>query len=170
MFSKVIKYKDFLGKEREEEHFFNLTEAEIIEWLSTDSEMTLDQVLQHMAKKMNVKGIMKATRELIYMAYGELSPDGRRFIKTPEVKANFMETNAYTVLFMELATDGKAAADFFNAIIPSDLAESVNKILKEHPGATPEELRELIAGNKQALQIPENTGNSNITPIGGPAQ
>lgn len=147
MLKKTIEYVDFDGNKRKEDHYFNLTEAEIIEWLSTNAEYTLDKLLKNMAKKMNVKGILEATRDLIYKAYGEKSVDGRRFIKTPEVKANFMETNAYSVLFMELATDGKKAAEFFNAIIPKDLASSVDKILKDHPGATPEELKALVSGS-----------------------
>lgn len=161
MLCKTIEYTDFDGNRRTEDFYFNLTKAEILEWLSTTSEYTLDKVLENMAKKMNVKGIMEATRELIYRAYGEKSLDGRRFVKTPEVKANFMETNAYSVLFMELATDGKAAADFFNAIIPKDLAEDVNKIVKEHPNATPDELRAIVA-EKHGQGTPDN-----VTPIGG---
>ena len=97
-----------------------------------------------MKKKMDVKGLLEATRNLIYLSYGEPSVDGRRFIKNEEVKNNFMETNAYPVLFMELATDAKKAAEFFNGIIPKDLAEMVNKITEKYPDATPEELKELV--------------------------
>ena len=140
MFIKKITYKDFLGTERTEDFYFNLTEAEIIEWLSTSEEYTLDKVIENMAKKMNVKGIVESAKELIYRAYGELSLDGRRFIKSKEVKDNFMETNAYSVLFMEIATDGKKAAEFFNAIIPDELSASINKLMKENPDATPEQL------------------------------
>ena len=140
MFVKTITYQDFLGNERTEDFYFNLTEAEIIEWLSTNAEYTLDKVIENMTKKMNVKGILEATKSLIYKAYGEVSLDGRRFIKSEEVKNSFMETNAYSVLFMELATDAKKAAAFFNSIIPKDLAETVNKLYEENPNATPEEL------------------------------
>lgn len=146
MYCKTITYTDFDGRERTEDHYFNLTEAEIIEWMSTNADYTLDKVLENLARKMNVKGILEAARELIYKAYGEKSLDGRRFIKTPEVKADFMETNAYSVLFMELATDGAKAAEFFNAIIPKDLAKSVSDLMKEHPGATPDELKVLASG------------------------
>lgn len=145
MYKKTMTYTDFLGQQRTEDFYFNLTKTEILEWLSTNSEYTLDMVIENMSKKMNVKGLLDATRELIYKAYGEVSLDGRRFIKNEEVKNNFMETNAFSDLFMELATDAKAAADFFNAIIPKDLAEGVDKIIKEHPGATPEEIRQIAA-------------------------
>ena len=156
MYVKSITYTDFLGNERTEDFYFNLTEAEIIEWLSTNAEYTLDKVIENMRQKMNVKGILEATKELIYKAYGEVSLDGRRFNKSKEVKDNFMETNAYSVLFMELATDGKKAAEFFNSIIPKDLAKSVNKLYDENPNATPEELVE-IAKNKQL--------ESSVTPV-----
>lgn len=149
MYCKKITYTDFDGNIRTEDHYFNLTEAELIDWLSTNAGYTLDKVLENMSKKMDVKGILDATRELIYRAYGEKSLDGRRFIKTSEVKANFMETNAYSVLFMELATDAKKAAEFFNAIIPKNLATSVDKMMKEHPDASPEELREIASQSNQ---------------------
>lgn len=148
MFVKTISYTDFRGQKRSEDFYFNLTEAEIIEWMSTNSEYTLDQVIENMRKKMNVKGILEAVKSLIYKAYGEVSIDGRRFIKTKEVKDNFMETNAYSVLFMELATDAKKAADFFNALMPDSLSSSVNKLMKDHPDATPEELLEIAKGEE----------------------
>ncbi len=144
MYKKTITYEDFLGQTRTEDFYFNLTKAEIIEWLSTNAEYTLDHVIEQMSKKMDVKGLMEATKQLIYMAYGEVSLDGRRFIKSQEVKDNFMETNAYSELFMELATSAEKAAEFFNGIIPKDLAEGVDKLMKEHPDATPEKLRELV--------------------------
>lgn len=155
MYCKTITYKDFDDNERTEDFYFNLTDAEIIEWLSTNAEYTLDKVIENMSKKMNVKGILEATKELIYKSYGEKSLDGRRFVKTEEVKQNFMETNAYSVLFMELATNSDKAAEFFNSIIPKDLAQKVDKLMKDHPGATPEELREAMsAENANAVPTP----------------
>ena len=133
MYVKTIKYKDFDDKEREEDFLFNLTAAEVVEWLSTNSEVTLDKIMANMSKKSDVKGIFDSTKDLIYRAYGEKSVDGRRFVKTPEIKANFMESNAYSVLFMELLTDAKAMADFIGGIIPADLEKQVEEIQKNNP-------------------------------------
>ena len=161
MLKKTVTYVDYDGNKRTEDFYFNLTEAEIIEWLSTNAEYTLDKVIDNMRKKMNVKGILEASKELIYKAYGEISLDGRRFNKSKEVKDAFMETNAYSVLFMELATDAKKAAEFFNSIIPKDLAEQVNKLYEENPDATPEEL--VSIANKQisgpTSQVQQNTNS-----------
>ena len=143
MIKKTITYTDCDGKERTEDFWFNLNKAEILEWMTTSGDYTLDKALDQLAKKKDGKQIMASIRDLIYRSYGEKSLDGRRFIKTPEVKANFMETDAYSVLFMELATDAKAAAEFFNGIMPKDLSEQVEKMMKEHPDASPEELRQI---------------------------
>lgn len=148
MFKKTITYKDFNGQTRTEDFFFNLTEAEVIEWLTTNTDATMDDVLMNMRRKSDVSGLLSATKDLIYRAYGEKSPDGRRFIKTPEVKANFMETNAYSVLFMELCTDADKSAEFLNHIIPEDLAARVKDISDNNPDATSEQLME-IARNQQ---------------------
>lgn len=148
MICKTITYEDFDGNKRTEDFWFNLTEAEVIEWMSTDAEYTLDRVIENMRKKMNVKGILESTKNLIYTAYGEKSIDGRRFIKTPEIKANFMETNAYSELFMELATDAQKAADFVNALIPKSLNEKVEKLKGEHPEATQKEIIHMLETNK----------------------
>ena len=78
----------FTGQTRTEDHYFNLNKAEVIEWLVTTGDYTIDSVFEQMSKKMNARGIMEAFRDLIYRAYGEKSLDGRRFIKTPEVKAS----------------------------------------------------------------------------------
>lgn len=148
MYKKTITYEDFKGEMRTEEFLFNLTEAEVLEWLSTSGEYTIDQVMDQMSRKRDTKAIIESAKSLIYKSYGEMSLDGRRFIKTPEVKAEFMETNAYSKLFMELATDGKAAAEFINGIIPKELAKRVDKIMAEHPDATPGELRAIAEQQK----------------------
>lgn len=149
MLKKTITYTDYNNVSRTEDFYFNLNKAEVIEWLTTSGDYTIDEVFTQMSKKMNAKGIMEAFRDLIYRAYGEKSLDGRRFIKTPEIKANFMETEAYSVLFTELVTDANKAADFFNSIIPPDLGREVEKLREAHPNATPEEIK-MIASEQAA--------------------
>ena len=40
---------------------------------------------------------------------------------------DFIATEAYSVLFTELATDDKAASEFLNGIIPKKLVAEANK-------------------------------------------
>ena len=124
MVVKKIKYTDFNGVEREEEFMFNLTEAEI-----TEMELTTDGGLTDSIKKIvsaqNTPEIIKTFKMLLLKSYGEKSADGRRFIKSEELSKEFTQTNAYSQLFMELATDDKSAIAFINGIIPESMRERV---------------------------------------------
>lgn len=142
MYAKVIKFEDFNGVKREEEHFFNLNKAEVIKWLTTSGDYTLDKVLERLSKERNGKKIMEIFEEMIKMSYGKPSLDGRKFEKTDDIWNDFYQSDAYSELFTELVTDAAKAADFVNKIIPKDLAEEVAKIIKENPSGIPAELRD----------------------------
>lgn len=148
MLKKTITFPDYNGNLITEDFYFNLNKAELIEYISTSGGYTIDKALEQMTQKMDVKGLMAAFKDLVYRSYGEKSLDGRRFIKTEEVKANFMETEAYSVLFTELVTDANAAADFVNGIIPKDMSDVIDKMMKENPNATPEELRQALGATQ----------------------
>jgi hypothetical protein len=144
MLKKVIKYEDYDGNIREEEHYFNLTKAEVIQWLTTTGGYTLDKVIERLGKERNGKRIMEIFADLIYMSYGRKSLDGRRFEKSEEIKRDFMETEAYSVLFTELVTDAKKAADFINAIVPKELSDEIERIIKENPDGIPDEMKDYL--------------------------
>lgn len=149
MYIKKIKYIDYDGNEREEEHYFNLSKAELIKWVTVNKDYTLDKVIDQLAKERDGKEIMRIFDELIYLSYGKKTLDGRRFVKTDEVKREFMETEAYSSLFMELVTDAKKAAEFISAIIPKDINSEIEKIVQENPDGIPDEMKDYLLGTKQ---------------------
>lgn len=124
MIAKTIKYKDYNGTEREDKFFFNLTQAEI-----TEMELSVDGGLADMIKSVveakNQPEIIKIFKKLILKAYGEKTADGKRFRKIDDngapLSIAFSETEAYSKLFMELATDDAKAAEFVNGIMPADI-------------------------------------------------
>ena len=67
---------------------------------------------------------MKIFKDLVLAAYGEKSPDGKRFIKSEELREAFSQTEAYSELFMELAMNAEAASAFINGIMPKNFDES----------------------------------------------
>ena len=133
MVVEKIKYTDFNGLEREEEFMFNLTEAEI-----TEMELTTDGGLSDSIKKIiaaqDTPEIIKVFKMLLLKSYGEKSADGRRFVKSEKLSEEFSQTNAYSQLFMKLATDDKAAVAFINGIMPDCMQE---KAAGNNPGLTP---------------------------------
>jgi hypothetical protein len=118
MLKKTITYTDYNGVERTEDFMFNLTKAEILEMqLTKDGGM--DAALKKIVDAKDAPEIMKVFKELILKAYGVVSDDGRRFIKSKEISDSFSQTEAFSMLFMELATDTDAAAAFVNGIVPA---------------------------------------------------
>ena len=118
MLKKTVTYTDFDGNERTEDFYFNLTRAEV-----TEMEMSIDgglvKTIEKVVASKNPRQIVEIFKDVVLRAYGEKSPDGRRFIKTKEVREGFSQTEAYSVIFMELAENAEAAANFMNGIIPS---------------------------------------------------
>ena len=118
MLKKTITYTDYNGVTRTEDFYFNLTKAEIMEMqLSTNG--GLDVMIKKIIDSQDAPSIIKIFKELILKAYGEKSDDGKRFVKSKEISEGFAQTEAYSQLFMELATDTDAASKFVNGIVPA---------------------------------------------------
>lgn len=117
MLKKTFTYTDYNGVERTEDHYFNLSKAELMEMeLSTTG--GLAEMINKIVAAQDAPAIVKVFKDLVLKAYGQKSADGRRFIKSKELADEFSQTEAYSQLFMELATDADAASKFVNGIVP----------------------------------------------------
>lgn len=125
MLIKTIKYEDYNGTEREEEFCFHLTKAELME-MQLSINGGLESLVRQIVMTQDTAKIIKIFKEIIIKSYGVKSLDGKRFIKDEEITKEFTQTEAYSQLFMELATDADKAAAFINGILPSDLKEEIN--------------------------------------------
>lgn len=124
MLKKPITYTDYNGVERTEDFYFNLSKAELMEMeLGVTGGMT--EMLNKIIAAKDAPSLMKTFKEMIMKSYGIKSDDGKRLIKSEEISTAFIQTEAYSVLFMELITDDKAAADFVNGIIPNEIQAEV---------------------------------------------
>lgn len=124
MLKKSITYTDYNGSERTEDFYFNLSKAEIME-MEMSTTGGLAETIQRIVALQDAPAIIKIFKDLVLKAYGEKSPDGKRFIKSDEIAMAFSQTEAYSILFMELATDADAAAKFVNGIVPVDSGKLV---------------------------------------------
>ena len=118
MLKKTITYTDYNGNSRTEDFYFNLTQAEVTE-MEVSVSGGLVEMIRRIVAAQDGKQIINTLKDIVLRAYGVKSPDGKRFIKNQEVRDAFEQTEAYSQLFMELATNADRAADFFNAIIPA---------------------------------------------------
>jgi len=155
MLKKLIKYKDYDGRERSENFYFYLNKAELMEMeLGVDGGM--QQMIQLIIDKQDIPKIMKAFKDIILKAYGEKSPDGRRFIKSPALSEAFSQTEAYSNLYMELVTDAEAAATFINGIVPEEVAMIANERKKQ------EETEKVENKEAEVVELPVDGGDASL--------
>ena len=110
MYIKTINYTDYNGNARTEDHYFNLTEAEALEMeMSTNGGFS--ERIKRIIAAQDTATLITIFKDLIKKSYGRKSLDGRKFEKSEEIFNEFKDTEAYSILFMELATDAKAATE-----------------------------------------------------------
>ena len=124
MYQKTVTYEDYKGNTRTEDFYFNLNKAELVELeLSTKGGLTV--MMDRIIAAQDNATLFKIFKDLVSKSYGVLSDDGRKFVKNQEVLDDFMQTEAYSIIFSELATNEEAAAEFFNNVIPQNLAKEL---------------------------------------------
>jgi hypothetical protein len=128
MLKKRIAYVDYNGASREEDFYFNLTKAELME---LELGGGLSENLKRIVESEDMEAIVRNFKEVILSAYGQKSEDGKRFMKSDALREAFYENPAYSELFIELASNPDSAVEFIKGILPSDLANEVNIIEKQ---------------------------------------
>lgn len=136
MLKKQITYKDLNDEEVTETVYFNLSKPELIE-LEVENAAGLEATLQRIIESNDHKEIVEMFKKIVLMAYGKKSDDGRRFIKNDQLREEFQQSVAYSEIFMELATDAKAAGEFIQGVIPADLAAETPTIASQTPPPPP---------------------------------
>lgn len=131
MLKKTIKYENFNGEEVTEDFYFNLTKAEVMK-MELETPGGYAEKLKAMYLKKDIPLIMKYMNEIVLDAYGVKSPDGRKFMKSAEIRADFEATNAYSELLYELLTDADKATEFIKGIFPVEAnAEAIEEAKKQ---------------------------------------
>ena len=120
MLKKTIKYTDYDGNEREEDFYFNLSKAEVTE-MELSKEGGMSEYIKKISATQNAPELIKLFKEIITKSYGEKSLDGKRFIKNKELTEAFTQTEAYSELFVELASNADEAVKFINGIMPKNM-------------------------------------------------
>lgn len=119
MICETIKYKDYDGNEREEKFYFNLNQAECMK-LELGTNGGLKNTIEQIIAEQDSVRIIKLFEEIVLRAYGEKSPDGKYFRKSKEIYEKFAATEAYSQLFMKLATDADYATKFMEGVLPKN--------------------------------------------------
>ena len=127
MYKKTVTYTDYNGVERKEDFYFNLSKAELMEMQMT-TPGGMSEMLNRIVEAKEDVEIMKTFKRLMLASYGEKSPDGKHFKKSKELSEAFEHTVAYSEIFVELASDSNAAAEFIKGIVPKDLQNELETV------------------------------------------
>jgi len=138
MLKRPIKYKDFDDQDVEEEFYFNISEAEIIE-LEHEHKGGMSGWLEELVKIEDNKRLFAELKNIVLLSYGEKSPDGKQFVKSPEIRAGFESHAAYNALMYEIFSDEGNAAAFLTGVFPErvrkEIAENAAKRAAKDAGA-----------------------------------
>lgn len=126
MLKREIKYTTFDDDEVTDVFYFHISKPELIE-MELEMQGGLSVAIQRIIEEKDNKKLIELFKRVVLDAYGEKSPDGKRFIKSEELSKEFSQTAAYESLYMELATDDGAAAKFIEGILPKDLAKNLKE-------------------------------------------
>lgn len=126
MYKKVIKYTDFNDVEREEAFYFNMSKAELTR-MSFRHGGAFQDYLRDLIDTKDTTKLYQIFEDLVQMSYGVKSEDGKRFIKNQEVLDAFTQTDAYSVLLLELLGSPEAASEFVTGIMPKDIGAELAK-------------------------------------------
>ena len=138
MFVDIIKYTDFDGNPQEEEVRLNLTKLECKELdLKYEEEGGIFQHLKnHIGDKKGndipQKPMYEFLKEVIELAYGKKSEDGRRFIKQDSngnsLAYEFMDSAAYFTLMESLLSGERDIEQFILNVFPEVPEEDRKKV------------------------------------------
>ena len=129
MVKETITYHDLDGNEITKDFHFNLYPSELAE-LSVSKKGGLPEYIKKISAAEDLAELIALFKDILLRAYGERGEDNQSFVKSPELSRAFSQTEAYSILFMKLATDEKAAAKFINALAPAMPQDNLPKDTK----------------------------------------
>ena len=151
LYAAVIgAYTDFDGNPRVEEFWFNLTKAEMMD-LGLSKDGGYDKYMEQLMHSTKVGEAIEVFKKILLLAYGKKSLDGRKFEKSPEITADFVATQAYSDLYVELASDPDKAAEFMNGVMGADVRKMVAE--NEAKAKAAEVSAAVAANNARALAV-----------------
>lgn len=126
MYKITETFEDFNGNKRTEDFYFNFMESELTH-MQFKTKGGLAGTINKIIATQDTPGLIDIFEELLQKSFGEKTADGRGFHKSPELLQSFMETEAYSQIYMRLATDNKAAQDFINNVVPKKMQDAAKQ-------------------------------------------
>lgn len=166
MLKLPITYRDLDGNEQTEEHYFNLRIDEVAE-MDGEFDGGLEGYLKALIDKRSVSGMVAAFKRILQAAYGRRSADGKRFTKHESFWQEFVETEAFGALLLDLMTDAEKMANFIKGALPADFEEKIAKLkaAKDAQEALSENIANRMTGDYTHPQLQPKFDLGEVPPI-----
>ena len=116
MLKKHVKYQGFDGEIIGEDLYFNLTRMDAIELSALYESKDLAAYMDEIVKNKDIASLYRVLKDIVLLAYGVKSEDGKRFIKNDVVKKEFEESLAFAQLIEDLHETDSALSEFVTGI------------------------------------------------------
>lgn len=123
MYKKTITYTDYNGNQRVEDFYFNLNQTELKK-MEVTTPGGFGAMINRITAALNLPEIYQVFEDIVFKSYGEKTPDGKGFRKSPELSTAFSQTEAYNVLMEEITSSADAASAFINNVIQNVATQS----------------------------------------------
>lgn len=131
MLKKTIEFKNLDGETISRDFYFNLTLPEITEMQHSMKE-GLSEYWMDIVNRKDAGALLAAYKDFVSRAYGVRDADGITFLKSEEISRRFLQSDAYTQLFLECfganASDD-AFTTFMRGVIPDEVASQIPETL-----------------------------------------
>lgn len=125
MLKKDITFMNLDDQPVTKTFYFHLSRAELAE-MELRVGGGFSAMLKRIIKETDNAKIMDTFKDIIASTVGERSADGLRFIKSPDIRDGFIQSDAFSVLFMEIASDANAGVEFINGVVPADMRGEIS--------------------------------------------
>lgn len=136
MVKEEVTYRDFMGTERTEEFYFNISMTEALKWQNS-ADGGLAEKIRKIINAADNREVANIYEDFILTAYGELADDGRTFVKYDldghRLADRFRQSAAYDALFTKLLFNQESAEKFISGVVDPELANRM-KELEENKG------------------------------------
>lgn len=131
MYKFETEYTNYFGETRKKTVYFQLSRPEVLGFATTlPGGVTAGA--QKLVESHDEFALFNNFEKMIALSYGEISQDGDRFVKSPELSKAFMETPVYQILFDKMITDKDFLTAFIEGVVPEDNKEEVANALVDY--------------------------------------
>lgn len=132
MYKITKKYTDFLGNEQEETFRFNISRSEMLDLVKDDPSFNPDYLI-FLSKEPDGLKLVDLLRKLLVVSYGELSEDGKHFLKDDARTTLFVQSSAFEELLGDFidGQDPNIVRNFIVNVFPDKYHEDLAKRIRQ---------------------------------------